>query len=430
MEAFTYKRGRLFCERVDLHDIAEAVGTPTYVYSRNAVLARYGEMAAAFAPLDPLICYSVKSNWNLAILRSLRDAGAGFDIVSAGELYRAIEVGADPKTIVFAGVGKREDEIRYALENSVLAFNVESVDELKAINRVAQQMGRVAEIAVRLNPDVDAKTHKKTTTGTKDNKFGIGLVVARHMLRQLKRLRHVRWTGIHLHLGSPIYSTEPYQKAIRKVMRLLPEFREAGAQIRWLNIGGGYCMSYTGEPVIGPQDYAAALVPLIEKTGLRLIMEPGRYIVANAGVLLTRVTYRKTADHGKQFVIVDGAMTDLIRPTLYGSFHRIWPAKCRYGMPAVQREGKKPTFKGRLELVDVVGPVCESGDFLAQARHLPVTKCGDLLAVFSAGAYGMTMASNYNTRPRPCEILVDQTAYKVVRRRETFHDLLAPELVD
>jgi len=427
MESFAYKRGRLHCESVDLHRIAEETGTPTYVYSKAAVLARYQEMADAFAELAPLICYSVKSNWNLALMRCLKGAGAGFDIVSAGELVRALKVGADPRKIVFAGVGKRDDEIRFALDSNILMFNVESVAELEAINAAAKAMGKTAEVALRLNPDVDAKTHKKTTTGTKENKFGIGLAVTREILKKLKRLRNVQWTAVHLHLGSPIYSSDPYKKAIRKVTKLLPDFLSAGASLQYLNIGGGYCMSYTGEDVIRPVDYAGDLIPLIKKTGLKLVMEPGRFIVANAGVLLTHVTYRKTADHGKQFVIVDAAMTDLIRPALYGSFHRIWPAKCRYAMPDIQQDGDKPKFAGKLELVDVVGPVCESSDFLAQRRYLPVTRQGDLLCVFSAGAYGMAMASNYNTRLRPAEILVDGTAYKVVRRRETYEDLLAPE---
>ena len=430
MEFFQYRRGRLFCEEVDLHAIAEEAGTPSYVYSKAALLAGYREMADAFAELHPLICYSVKSNWNLALMRCLREVGSGFDIVSAGELFRALKVGADPRKIVFAGVGKRDDEIRYALENGVFMFNVESLAELDAVDSVACAMGKTAQVALRLNPDVDAKTHKKTTTGTKESKFGIGLGSTRQILRQLKRRRHVSLTGIHLHLGSPIYSVRPYRRAIQKVSELLPEFRAAGAELRYLNVGGGYCTSYTGESVIRPGDYAAALIPLIKSTGLQLIMEPGRFISANAGVLLTRVTYRKTADHGKRFVIVDASMTDLIRPALYGSFHRIWPAKCRWGMPAHQQDGDKPRFRGKLEIVDIVGPVCESSDFLAEGRHLPVVRRGDLLCVFSAGAYGITMASNYNTRPRPCEILVDGAGHKLVRKRETFQDLVTAEEID
>lgn len=427
MEFFRYSRGRLLCEGVDLCGLGEEAGTPTYVYSKGALLARYQEIVDAFAVLRPLVCYSVKSNSNLALLRCLREAGSGFDVVSGGELFRALKVGADPSKIVFAGVGKRDDEIHYALENRILMFDVESVAELDAINSVAGGMGTTAQVALRLNPDVDAKTHKKTTTGTKENKFGIGLEVTRQILGRLKLLRHIKCSGIHLHLGSPIYSTAPYERAIRKVSKLLPEFRAAGADMRYLNIGGGYCMSYTGEEVIQPRDYADALVPLVKRTGLELIMEPGRFISADAGVLLTRVTYRKTADHGKRFVIVDASMADLIRPALYGSYHRIWPARCRWGMPQQQHDGAKPTFRGELEVVDVVGPVCESSDFLALGRHLPVTRRGDLLCVFSAGAYGMSMASNYNARPRPCEILVDGNAHKVVRRRETFADLVALE---
>ncbi len=427
MDHLRYKRGRLHCEGVDVHGIAEQFGTPAYVYSKAALQARYRELAGAFAALDPLVCYSVKSNSNLGIMKVLQDEGSGFDIVSAGELFRALQIGADPKKIVFAGVGKREDEIRYALGHDILMFNVESVAELGAINAVAKSMDKVAQIALRLNPDVDAGTHKKTTTGTSDNKFGIGLAITREIMGHLKRLKHVSWAGIHLHLGSPIYSVDPYVKAIRKVNKLLPQFREASPNLRFLNIGGGYCMSYTGEATIGPQDYADAIAPEVEKTGLKLVMEPGRFIVANAGILLTRVVYRKTQDHGKKFLIVDAAMTDLIRPTIYESFHRIWPARCRSGMPQELKEGAKPRFSGKLEVVDVVGGVCESGDYLALGRHLPVAKQGDLLAVFSAGAYGMAMASNYNSRPRACEILVDGTGCKLVRRRETFEDLVAPE---
>ncbi len=427
MDYFHYKRGRLYCEDVDVHEIAEKFGTPAYVYSQTALRSRFRALADAFAEFDPLVCYSVKSNWNLSIMKTLQAEGAGFDIVSVGELLRALEIGADPSKIVFAGVGKRPDEIRAALEAGILMFNVESVAELGAINTMAKETGRVARIALRLNPDVDAGAHKKTTTGTKENKFGIGLKIAREIIGKLKRLKHVRWAGVHLHLGSPIYSPEPYVKAIRKVIRLLPEFRAASPDLEYLNIGGGYCMSYTGEPVVGPEEYAAAIAPLVRKTGLKLIMEPGRHIVASAGALLTRVVYRKTQDHGKKFLIVDAAMNDLIRPTLYDAFQRIWKARSRPGMPAVVKPDEKPKFPGPMEVVDVVGGVCESGDYLAQRRWLPVARQGDLLCVFDAGAYGMSMSSNYNTRPRPCEVLVDGARCKLVRRRETFEDLIAPE---
>jgi len=346
MDGFQYKGGRLFCEGAPVESMAARWGTPLYVYSRAALLARLGELRLAFRPARPLICYSVKANSNISILGLLAGAGCGFDIVSGGELYRALKAGAAPSKVVFAGVGKTPDEIAQAIHAVVRMFNVESEPELAAAHAVAARMGHRPNVVLRLNPDVDARTHAKTTTGRKENKFGIDMPRAYRIFADRSRFPHLRLSGIHLHLGSPIYSTAPFRDALRKVGRFVRDIRGLGVRLRTLNLGGGYCISYDGRPVIQPADYAAAILPAVRDLGMKLIIEPGRYIVGNSGILLTRVIYVKEGWLGRKFVIVDAGMNDLIRPALYEAYHNIQPA-----FQASGPGGSKPA----LERVDISG---------------------------------------------------------------------------
>ncbi len=426
MDAFKYRNKTLFCENVMIGDIISQVGTPAYIYSKNAILARYNELKTAFQDVDTLICFSVKSNSNLSICRILADAGSGFDVVSGGELFRAIKAGGAPSKIVFAGVGKMDREIKYALENDIFMFNVESVAELEHINTLAGEVNKVPRVAVRINPDIDARTHAKTTTGKKENKFGIDLSEAEKIIKQSARYPNVDLCGLHVHLGSPIYTVDPYVCALKKILALIQNCRNEGLDIEYMNIGGGYCISYTGEKVIRPKDYVSKILPLVKEMQCNLIMEPGRFIIGNSGILISQVIYTKETVHGKKFVICNAAMNDLIRPALYDAFHRIWPVNTSIKMPSVENSNKSMVKKG-MELVDIVGPVCESSDTFATDRALPKVKEGDLLAIFSAGAYGFTMSSSYNSRPRPCEVLVDGDQFRIIRKRETYEDLVRGE---
>lgn len=426
MDAFEYRDKTLFCEDVRIDDIISQVGTPAYIYSKNAILARYHEMETAFRDVDALICFSVKSNSNLSICKILAEEGSGFDVVSGGELFRVIKAGGDPSKIVFAGVGKMGREIKFALENDIFMFNVESVAELEHINKLAGDAGKIPKVALRINPDIDPKTHAKTTTGKKENKFGIDLSEAEKIIKQSARYSNVDLCGLHVHLGSPIYTVDPYVRALRKIMALIQNCRNEGMDIKYMNIGGGYCISYTGEKAIRPKDYASKIIPLVKEMQCNLIMEPGRFIVGNSGILISQVIYTKETIHEKKFVICDAAMNDLIRPALYDAFHRIWPVNTNIKMPEMENSDKTTVKKG-MELVDIVGPVCESSDTFATYRALPKVKEGDLLAIFSAGAYGFTMSSSYNSRPRSCEVLVDGGQFRIIRNRETYEDLVKGE---
>ncbi len=426
MDHFTYRHGELHCEGVPASTLAEAHGTPLYVYSKATLLHHYRQIADAFAELDegggPTICYSIKSNGNLAVCKLLVEAGCGMDVTSGGELYRALLAGADPSKIIYAGVGKTDDEIRYALDAGIAAFNVESEAEIENIDRVAGEANRSAVAALRVNPDVDPKTHAYTTTGKKETKFGVDLERAERVFDQYKDLKHLRLAGLHMHLGSPIYGVEPYVDAVHKVNATIDRLRERGHAIEWFDIGGGFGVNYEHpDQALPVQAFADALVPLLKGRGYKVAIEPGRYIAGNAGVLLTRVLYRKTGGQ-KKFVIVDSGMNDLLRPAFYDAFHFIWPT--RHNAPFA-RDRNLSVPDG--ETVDVVGPICESGDFLAKARTLPPTERGDLLAVFTAGAYAFSMSSNYNNRPRAAEVLVDGDVHTVVRQRETYEDLVALE---
>lgn len=421
MDLFAYRDGRLFCENVDVAAVAAEVGTPVYVYSRNTALAHYRKIAAAFAPIDPLICYSVKCCGNLHVLRTLAEAGASFDIVSGGELHRVLAAGGDPAKVVFAGVGKTDAEITEALTAGIRLFNAESEAELENLARIAVKLGTTARAALRVNPDVDPKTHRYTTTGKKETKFGVDIERARRVFAEFANRDGLRLEGIHLHIGSPVNTTDPYHDAVVKAIALIDQLREDGIEISVLNVGGGYGADYTVNQAPHFSDYAEAIVPLLADKGLQVILEPGRSIMCNAAVLVTQVQYIKQGGE-KTFVICDASMTELIRPCLYQAYHFIWPAKS----DSVPPRGSEADAPG-VSPVDVVGGVCESSDFLAQDRPLPPVSRGDLLAVFSAGAYGFTMASQYNARPRPPEVLVDGGNYRIIRRRETYDDLTAAE---
>ena len=413
MHEFKYKSDRLFCEQVNVQDLAEKYGTPLYVYSYGTLVDHYLKLKHAFRKIRPLICYSVKANSNLALLKALVDKGAGLDIVSGGELFRALKVGCPAKRIVYASVGKTDAEIEEAIRRGILFFNVESVPELENINRIAKSLNKVTNVAIRINPDVEPKTHKYITTGKLTNKFGIDLKSARQILHLRKALDYVRISGLHIHIGSQITESDPYVAAIRKMVAFIKFLDKSGVAIEYLNIGGGLGIVYDKETPQTAQKYAKKVLPLLKKAGLKVIMEPGRFIAGNAGILVAKVLYIKSTPK-KKFVIVDGGMNDLIRPALYEAYHNIVPLKA----------SARP-----LEKVDVVGPICESGDFFAKERKLPKLKEGEYIAVMSAGAYGFSMSSNYNSRRRAQEVMVDKNRVYVIRKRETFDDLIRNEVI-
>ncbi len=427
MDLFAYRQGRLWCEDVPVADLAARFGTPLYVYSAGTLRHHYRRLAEAFAALAPLICYSVKVCSNVHILRLLAEEGSGFDLVSGGELYRVLEAGGDPARCCFAGAAKTDDEIRFALERGVGLFNVESEQELENLARLAREAGTAARAALRVNPDVDPKTHRYIATGKRETKFGVDLERAERVWRDFAAsdaARHLALEGVHIHIGSQITTVEPYVQAVRKVLDLVGRLRGAGLRVTTLDTGGGFGIDYEAGQALDAATFARALVPLLAGSGLRVIMEPGRFIAGNAAVLLARVQYVK-AGGDRKFLLCDSGMHHLIRPALYGSYHHIWPVEPAGGL--VPRERAKDEALPGTETVDVVGPICESADFLGLDRHLPPVARGDLLAVFSAGAYGMTMASEYNALPRPAEVLVEGAAARLIRRRGTYEDLVAPE---
>lgn len=414
MHDFHYHNDALFCEDVPLERLAKEQGTPCYIYSHATLTRHFQAFDQAFAAIPHLIAFAMKANSNLAILRLMASLGSGADIVSGGELFRALQAGIPPSKIVFAGVGKSPEEIGYALDSDILLFNVESPAELQAINDVARGKGLRARVALRVNPDIDPQTHPYITTGLKKSKFGIGADRALDEFTTAASLPNVEVIGVHAHIGSQLTQVSPFVDSLKRVVGLIETLKSRGIPIRHLNIGGGLGITYSDETPPLPTEYAEAIMPLLQASQCEIIMEPGRVIAGNAGVMLTHVLYIKETG-AKNFAIVDAAMNDLLRPSLYQAHHDILPVR---QVPNASEA-----------VFDVVGPVCESGDFLAQGRTLPAVKAGDLLAVMSAGAYGFTMASNYNSRPRVPEILVKGAESYVIRDRETFDDLVRGEKI-
>ena len=425
MHGFRYSGGRLYCDGVAVDSLAKRFGTPLYGYSQRTLTDHLRKLDAAMSALDHLICFSVKSNSNQSVLRVLAGLGSGFDIISGGELRRVIDAGGDPRKCAFAGVGKTEPEIEFALRRGIYSFNAESEPELERINRVASRLGKTAPVAVRVNPDVAAHTHAKITTGTYENKFGVAFEKIEAVYARASKLRHLRLRGLQMHIGSQITAVHPFEEAVRKVLPLVLRLKQRYG-LEFLSIGGGLGIVYkpalasgsarwwksaASRGVLTPQKYADRLVPLLEPAGLRILLEPGRFISGNAGILVTRVEYVKRTGR-KRFLIVDAAMNDLIRPALYEAYHEVVP---------LMRKG------GARIPSDVVGPVCESGDFFCKDRPLPGLGEGDYLALMSAGAYGSVMASNYNTRPLAAEILVNGQKAAVVRERQTVRQIWAAE---
>jgi diaminopimelate decarboxylase len=427
MHSFRYRNGRLFCEEVPVGALAEKHGTPLYIYSRRTLTDHFARLEAALRPLDHRICFAMKANSNLAVLRTLANLGSGFDIVSAGELRRVIAAGGDPRACVFAGVGKREEEIQFALRQGIYCFNAESEAELARINRVAGKLRKIAPVAVRVNPNVDAHTHAKITTGTYENKFGLALEQVEGVYDRAAQWKNLRWRGVQMHIGSQLTQVQPFVLAVKKVLPLVAALA-ARHPLEFFSIGGGLGIVYdpalaSGLPgwwslprakdILTPAIYAGNLLPLLQPIGLKILIEPGRFLVGNAGILVTRVEYVKKTGR-KNFIIVDAAMNDLIRPAFYDSYHEIVPVKQR---------------GGRLISSDVVGPICESADFFCKDRALPAVTEGDILALLSAGAYGFVMASNYNGRALAAEVLVDGARSAVVRRRQRVEELWAAEKI-
>lgn len=453
MDHFEYRDGELCCQGVRMTDIAGELGTPLFVYSRSTLETHYDRFAAAFAPIDPLICFSVKSCPNIHILRVLAERGAGMDVVSGGELLRARLAGVPAGRIVFAGVGKSDDEIRESLAPPPLSpganappvpvptqgaageagsepirlINIESEQEYEVVASAARSARVSAAAALRVNPDIVAGGHAYIATGHRATKFGVSVDHARALIARFHHERHLRLTGIHLHIGSSILDPAPYAQAITQALTLIDDLARDGVRVETLDIGGGFGADYRTGEAPGADEYARVIVPLLKervRDGLKIIMEPGRALVANAGVLLTRVRYVKFGG-GRKFVVCDAGMHTLLRPSLYDAFHFVWPASVSPQHEPVRR-AEDLDLPG-LEPCDVVGPICETGDFLARDRRLPIVARGDLMAVFGAGAYGMSMASRYNSQPLPCEVLVEGTRPRVIRRRESLEDLIHHE---
>ncbi len=411
MHDFKYVNDELYCEGVSVSRIAEDIGTPFYLYSTRTLTNHYRVFDRAFSGLRHIVCYSVKANSNVAILKLLVKEGAGVDIVSGGELYRALQAGVEPGKVVYSGVGKRVDEIEFALATDILMFNIESSEELMVIDRCAGRMKKKARIAVRINPDVDPRTHPHISTGLKENKFGVNIEKSLETYRWARTLGNIEVVGVDCHIGSQVIQIEPFVDALKRLKKLMGLLEKEGVRIGYLDLGGGLGITYDQELPPHPEEYGRAVKEVVKDTDVTVILEPGRVIVGNAGILVTRVLYRKQNEN-KNFVIVDAGMNDLIRPSLYGSYHALQPV----------------VRKDREEFIaDIVGPICESGDFIAKSRPVPKLEGGELLAVMSAGAYGFSMSSNYNSRPRIPEVLVNNESYYVIRKRETYADLVRGE---
>lgn len=413
MHFFAYKNGELYAEDVPIMEIIKEFGTPLYIYSYGTIIRHIRAYEEAFCEIPHIICYAVKANSNIAILSIFAQLGLGADIVSGGELFKALKSGIKPYKIVFAGVGKSEEEIAYALKNNILMFNVESEAELNKINEIAKKLKKKASVALRVNPDIDPKTHKYIATGLKTSKFGIPIEKALEYYKLAKSMEHIEVIGIHKHIGSQITDTKAYVESLSKIIFLYEKLAKFDLKIDYINIGGGLGITYKDEEPPDPKDLANAIMPLLQNKKGKIIIEPGRSIVGNAGILVTKVLYNKETGN-KNFLIVDAGMNDLIRPTLYGSYHEIQPVV--------------PKHRNKI-IADIVGPICESGDFLAKEREIEKLIPGEYLAVMSAGAYGFAMASNYNSRPRAAEVLVKGGRYALIRKRETYNDLIRNEII-
>ena len=413
MNHFHYLQNALYCEDVPVSKIARDVGTPVYIYSDATLRRHFDVFDSAFKGVKHLTCFSMKSNSNGAVLNVFSRQGGGVDIVSGGELFRALKAGVDPGKIVYSGVGKREEELVYALESGILIFNVESAQEMHQLNRVAERMGKKAKIALRVNPDVDPKTHPYISTGLKENKFGVNIKDAVEQYSVASGLKGLQVAGVSCHIGSQLTSISPFVDALKKLKDLIEQLTRLGMRIDYLDLGGGLGITYDNESPPPPKEYAAAIRAELGETGLTLILEPGRVLVGNAGILVAEVIYCKS-NEDKNFFVVDAAMNDLMRPSLYNSYHEIRP---------VQVTGRKKVK------ADIVGPICESGDFLAKNREVAAFEPGELLAVMSAGAYGFSMSSTYNSRPRACEVMVKGDRFSVIREREKMEDLIRGEKV-
>jgi diaminopimelate decarboxylase len=411
---FKYKSKEYYAEDVPVKEIARNVGTPCYIYSYSALKEGFSVFQDAFSGIDSLICFSVKANSNLAVLRTFANLGAGFDIVSGGELFRVLRAGGDPSKVVFSGVGKTEEEMKSAIEAGILFFNVESREELYVLASIAKELGKKARIAIRVNPDIDPKTHPYISTGLKKSKFGIEIGKAVDVYREAADMKKIEVVGLDAHIGSQIFDLSPFVESLRKLIELADVLKDEGINIEYIDLGGGVGIRYKeNETPPHPKEYADLIKREISGTPYRLVLEPGRVLVGNAGILLTKVLYIKEGTN-KKFVVVDAAMNDLIRPAFYDSYHEI--------LPVDEKVGDK-------EKVDIVGPICESGDFFAKDRGLPRIKRGDLLVIESAGAYGFVMSSNYNTRPRVPEVMVRGEEFFVIRERETYEDLIRGEAI-
>jgi len=412
MHYFQYQAGELYCEEVPLARIAADMGTPVYVYSERTLERHVRVFDDAFRSVPHLICYAVKANSNINILRRFAEWGTGFDIVSGGELFRVLRAGGSAEKVIFAGVGKTADEIRYALDTNILFFNVESSAELELIHSIARDAGKKARISIRANPDVDPRTHPYISTGMQKHKFGVSLPEARALYRNTRGLSNVEVVGVQCHLGSQITEIGPFEEALASLRQFVLELQSDGVALKYLDFGGGLGISYSTEEPPSPAVYGETVAKATKDLELTIVLEPGRVIVGNAGILLTRVLLKKNQGT-KKFLVVDAGMNDLIRPALYGSHHQLWPVR--------EQASQK------METADVVGPVCESADFFAKDRDVALLEPGELLAIMSAGAYGFSLSSNYNSRPRVVEVLVTGKTYQVIRRRETYQDLVRLE---
>ncbi len=434
MHHFRYRDNEFYCEATKVSQITKRFGTPIYIYSRQTLIDHYQKIKQAFRSINPLICFSVKANSNLAVLKVLANCGAGMDVVSGGELYKALKVGVSPQRIVYAGVGKSEKEIGEAIKAGILFFNVESVAELALIERAAARLRRQVNVCLRINPDIDPHTHKFITTGKMTNKFGLDIQTAQDLFLRARIFSHLNLIGLHIHIGSQITDSRPFILAIKKILPLIARLKQRKVGLKYFNIGGGLGIVYRDEKPQTAGAFAQAILPLLKATKLKIILEPGRFIAGNSGILVTRIVYvKKTAN--KNFAIVDAGMNDLIRPSLYGAYHEILPVIRTTDdtliplYPYGHKRAQAGPGERRTTRYDIVGPICESADFLAQNRTMPVLQAEDLLAVMGAGAYGFTMSSNYNSRLRIAEVLVSKDRFDLVRKRESYRDLIRHEVI-